>query len=46
MLESNSLIAAIDLPEGKAPGSVQIVGWRFEDEEVLAATEAVAEALS
>ncbi|KAH8819425.1 amidase signature domain-containing protein [Xylogone sp. PMI_703] len=29
-----------------APGSVQIVGWRFQDEEVLMATEVIAEVLA
>ena len=28
-----------------APGSVQVVGWRFQDEEVLMATEVIANAL-
>ncbi|KAJ3536825.1 hypothetical protein NM208_g6489 [Fusarium decemcellulare] len=29
-----------------APGGVQVVGWRFQDEEVLMATELIAEALA
>lgn len=30
----------------KAPVGVQIVGWRFQDEEVLMATEVIAEVLA